>query len=260
MRILSWNINGLRAYEKKGNLEEMFKNYDIIMMQETKLSCPIFEIVNKYKKKLKDYPYQYWSPCSERNGYSGTLIYSKIEPKNVNYDLNKYSKLVEIEGRIITLEFNDFYLINVYTTNSGEGLKRLEYRINNWDKAFRKYVKNLMKNKKVIIGGDLNVAREEIDLKNPKSNLKTAGFTIEERNSFEKLLKIGLIDSFRLINGDKIKYSYWSYRFNSRQKNIGWRIDYFLVDKRWKDKILKADIKEEIMGSDHAPITIKLNI
>ena len=164
---------------------------------------------------------------------------------------------VDVEGRVITLEFKDYFLVHVYTPNSGQELKRLDYRVNTWDKAFRKYIKRLNKKKNIIVCGDLNVARNEIDIANPKNNRKNAGFTIEERESFEKLLKrCNLIDTFRHINDDMIKYSYWSYRFRARTNNKGWRIDYFLVSKKMIKKVKKSDIMITIMGSDHAPVIL----
>jgi len=260
MKIIAWNINGIRSTLKTNDLFDLInhENPDIFCLGETKISCPFENIKENLKKRLNENYYDYWSPCKVRNGYSGTAIFSKIEPINVIYGL-KLDKEYDDEGRVITCEYSKFYLIHVYTPNSGQELARLEYRTTIWDKAFTKYIRILQKNKKVIVCGDLNVAHKEIDLKNPKQNLRTAGYTIEERDSFDKLLtKTNLIDSYRLLHPDTIKYSYWSYRFNSRNKNVGWRIDYFLVDKKIVKKIIKSDILENIMGSDHAPIILEL--
>ena len=175
--------------------------------------------------------------------------------------MNVNNKEYDDEGRVITCEYSKFYLIHVYTPNSGEALARLDFRVKIWDKMFLKYINNLKENKKVIVCGDLNVAHREIDLKNSKTNLKTAGFTIEERNSFDKLLeKTELIDIFRHLHKDKIKYSYWSYKFHSREKNAGWRIDYFLVDKKLIKKVTNSDIMDDIMGSDHAPVILEIKL
>ena len=194
-----------------------------------------------------------------KNGYSGTAIFSKKKPINVTYGLGSSS--IDQEGRVITLEFEDFYLLHVYTPNSGEGLKRLNYRVNTWDKEFRKFVKNLNKTKPTIVTGDLNVAHQEIDIHNPKGNLKSSGFTKEERDSFTKFLKdTNMIDTFRHLNPEEQIYSYWGYRFNLRAKNKGWRIDYFLVPENVMNWVKKSEILTDIKGSDHAPVMIKLSI
>ena len=257
MKIIAWNINGIRSSMKENDLYDLIQNEkpDIICFGETKISCPFEEVQQELRNKIKGYKYRYWSPCKTRGGYSGTAIFSKKEPKNIIYGLDD----IDNEGRVITLEFDKFFLLHCYTPNSGAELDRLEYRTKTWDKIFRKKIVELQKEKAVIVCGDLNVAHKEIDLKNPKTNLKTAGYTIEERESFEKLLKdANLIDTYRFLNPEKIEYSYWSYRFNSRAKNAGWRIDYFLINEKYIKNIKKSLILTEIMGSDHAPIKLVL--
>ena len=257
MKIIAWNINGIRSSMKENDLYNLIQNEkpDIICFGETKISCPFEEVQEELRNKIKGYKYRYWSPCKTRGGYSGTAIFSKKEPKNVIYGLDD----IDNEGRVIILEFDKFFLLHCYTPNSGAELDRLEYRTKTWDKIFRKKIIELQKEKAVVVCGDLNVAHKEIDLKNPKTNLRTAGYTIEERDSFEKLLKdANLIDTYRFLNPEKVEYSYWSYRFNSRAKNAGWRIDYFLVNEKYIKNIKKSLILTEIMGSDHAPIKLVL--
>ena len=261
-KIIAWNINGIRSMLKKKDLFKMIEEEqpDIICFGETKISCPFIDTQTALKKKIEGYPYRYWSPCMTRKGYSGTAIFSKIKPINSYLgmlDKHYQDNGIDVEGRVITLEFKDYFLIHVYTPNSGQELKRLDYRVNTWDKAFRKYLKRLNKKKNIIVCGDLNVAHHEIDLANPKTNKKNSGFTIEERESFGKLLKrCDLIDTFRHINGDTIKYSFWTYMFGARKKIKGWRIDYFLVSKKMIKKVKKSDIMTTIMGSDHAPVIL----
>jgi exodeoxyribonuclease-3 len=257
MKIIAWNINGIRSSMKGKELYDLIENEkpDIICFGETKVSCPFIDVQNELKDKIKGYKYRYWSPCKTKGGYSGTAIFCKKQPDNIIYGLDD----IDEEGRVIILEFEKFFLLHVYTPNSGEELKRLDYRTKTWDKVFRKKVIELQEHKPVIVCGDLNVAHKEIDLKNPKTNLKTAGYTIEERESFDKLLKDAeLVDTFRFLNPEKVEYSYWSYRFNSRKKNTGWRIDYFLVSDKIIKNIKKSLILTEIMGSDHAPIKLVL--
>lgn len=263
MKIIAWNVNGIRAMLKKNNLVELINNEepDIICLGETKVSCPFTEVKDNLNNSLNSKYYNYWSPCKVKAGYSGTAILTKKEPINVIYGLNINNEEYDDEGRVITCEFSKFFLIHVYTPNSGEALARLDYRTTIWDNMFLKYIHKLKEIKKVIICGDLNVAHTEIDLKNPKTNLKTAGFTIEERTSFTNILeKADLIDTFRYVNKDKIKYSYWSYKFKARINNAGWRIDYFLIDKKLIKKVLNSDILVDIIGSDHAPIILELNL
>jgi exodeoxyribonuclease-3 len=263
MKIIAWNVNGIRAMLKKNNLVELINNEnpDIICLGETKISCPFNDVKENLNKSIINKYFNYWSPCKTKGGYSGTAILTKKEPINVIYGLNINNKEYDDEGRVITCEFSKFYLIHVYTPNSGEALARLDFRVKIWDNMFLKYINKLKENKKVIVCGDLNVAHKEIDLKNPKTNLKTAGFTIEERTSFDNILeKTELIDTFRYLHKETIKYSYWSYKFHAREKNAGWRIDYFLVDKILIKKIINSDILDDILGSDHAPIILEIKI
>lgn len=248
MKLISWNVNGLRAICKKG-FEDIFKQLDadIFCIQETKMQEGQIEL------NLQGY-YQYYN-YAERKGYSGTAIFTKKEPINVTYGIGieEHDK----EGRVITLEFENFYMVNCYTPNSGRELARLEYRMN-WEDAFKAYLVKLDKQKPVIICGDLNVAHKEIDLKNPKSNRKNAGFTDQERGKIENLLNSGFTDTFRKIYPDKEGcYTWWSYMFNARTNNAGWRIDYFLVSDRISKNIKDAYIYSEIMGSDHCPVGLE---
>ena len=254
MKIISWNVNGLRSILKKNYLNILIDNIkpDIFCLGETKINSPLSltNLFNNY--------YSYFSYCNSKKGYSGTVIFTKIEPLNVIYGLNGIS---DDEGRLITCEFKNYYLVHVYTPNSGQELLRLDSRVNEWDVHFTKFLIKLQKNKPIILCGDLNVAHNEIDLKNPDKNLRTAGFTIEERESFSNILnKTKLIDTFRYLHKELIKYSYWTYRFKSREKNIGWRIDYFLVTKKLLKYIINSDILEDIKGSDHAPIILEIEI
>ena len=249
MKLVSWNVNGLRAIYKKG-FEESFKELyaDIFCIQETKMQEGQIEL------DLQGY-YQYYN-YAERKGYSGTAIFTKKEPLKVSYGIGieEHDK----EGRVITLEFDKFYMVNCYTPNSGRELARLEYRMT-WEDEFKKYLIKLDKQKPVIICGDLNVAHTEIDLKNPKSNRKNAGFTDEERSKIEELLNSGFTDSFRKMYPDKEgAYTWWSYMFNARANNAGWRIDYFLVSDRISKNIKDAYIYSEIMGSDHCPVGLEI--
>lgn len=245
MKIISWNTNGLRACLSKGFMDFFNKiDADIFCVQETKMQQGQIEI------ELPGYQ-QFWNDA-QKKGYSGTATFTKIIPKSVTYDFGIEAH--SHEGRVITLEFNDFYLVNVYTPNSQKELARLDYRMQ-WDDDFRAYVKMLDKKKPVIICGDLNVAHNEIDLKNPKSNRRNAGFTDEEREKFTNLLNVGFIDTFRYFYPDKTgAYTWWSYMFNARANNAGWRIDYFLTSKRLIDYVSDSLIYSEIMGSDHCPI------
>lgn len=247
MKLISWNVNGLRACVQKGFLE-YFKEVDadIFCIQESKLQQGQIDL------NLEGYE-QYWN-YAEKKGYSGTAIFTKKKPLSVAYGLGieEHDK----EGRVITLEFNDFYMITVYTPNSQNELARLPYRMT-WEEAFRDYLKKLEENKPVIVCGDLNVAHKEIDLKNPATNRKNAGFTDEEREKFTELLESGFIDTFRYFNPELTgAYSWWSYRFNARKNNAGWRIDYFVVSEALKDKLISADIHKDIMGSDHCPVEL----
>ncbi|MDZ4993156.1 exodeoxyribonuclease III [Clostridium perfringens] len=247
MKLISWNVNGLRACVKKGFLD-YFKSEDadIFCLQETKLQEGQIDL------DLDGY-YQYWN-YAEKKGYSGTAIFTKKEPLNVYYGINIEHH--DKEGRVITLEFEDFYMITVYTPNSQSELARLDYRMQ-WEDDFRNYLLDLSSKKGVVVCGDLNVAHKEIDLKNPKTNRKNAGFTDEERDKFSTLLSSGFIDTFRYFNPDvEGIYSWWSYRFNARKNNAGWRIDYFLASKNLESRIKDASIDTEILGSDHCPVKL----
>lgn len=251
MKLISWNVNGIRACVQKG-FEDIFNNMnaDVFCIQESKMQAGQLELTtNGY--------HQYWN-YAEKKGYSGTAIFTKQEPINVTYGIGieKHDK----EGRVITLEFETFYMITVYTPNSQNELARLDYRME-WENDFRKYLLKLNEQKPAIICGDLNVAHKEIDLKNPKTNRKNAGFTDEEREKFTELLDSGFIDTYRYLYPDtKDIYSWWSYRFSARAKNAGWRIDYFLVSETIKDKIQEAKIHTDILGSDHCPVELNINI
>lgn len=251
MKLISWNVNGLRAVYKKG-FEDFFKtiNADIFCIQETKMQEGQVEII------LDGY-YQYWN-SAQKKGYSGTAIFTKKKPLNVTYGIGKEEH--DKEGRVITLDFEKFYMVNVYTPNSKRGLERLDYRMQ-WEDEFRKYLLKLNKIKPVVMCGDLNVAHKEIDLKNPKTNRRNAGFTDEERDKMTKLLEAGFTDSFRYLYPDKENmYSWWSYMGKARQKNVGWRIDYFVVSKKIEDQIKQAQIYTQILGSDHCPVGLEINI
>ena len=249
MKMISWNVNGLRACLQKGFMDFFNKvDADIFCIQETKLQ------EDQHDLQLDGY-YQYWN-YAEKKGYSGTAMFTKEEPLNVIYGIGIEEH--DHEGRVITAEFKDFYMITVYVPNSQRELARLKYRMD-WEEAFLKYVKDLDKKKPVIYCGDLNVAHQEIDLKNPKTNHMNAGFTDEERNCFTNVLKNGFVDSYRFLYPDKKDvYSWWSYMFKSREKNAGWRIDYFVVSENLKAEIKGADILTEIMGSDHCPVELEI--
>ena len=261
LKIIAWNINGIRSMNKKNDLFNLIETEkpNIICFGETKISCPFIEIEEDLRKKIKGYKYRFWSPCLTRGGYSGTAIFSKKKPIKTTYGINVEE--LDQEGRVITLEFEKYYLVHVYTPNSGQGLNRLEYRVKKWDVEFRKFIKNLNKTKPTILCGDLNVAHKEIDIHNPKGNLKNSGFTIEERESFDKLLsECNLIDSYRELNKNKVEYSFWTYLHQARKKNKGWRIDYFLVSKNLLNLVKKSKILTNIMGSDHAPVMLKIKL
>ena len=251
MKLISWNVNGIRACLNKGFLDFFNEEKaDIFCIQETKMQEGQAEL------KLEGY-YQYWH-SAEKKGYSGTAIFTKIKPLNVSYGIGieEHDK----EGRVITLEFDKFYMVNVYTPNSKRELERLEYRMV-WEDEFRKYLLKLNETKPVIMCGDLNVAHKEIDLKNPKTNRHNAGFTDEERNKMTELLNSGFTDSFRYLYPEKENiYSWWSYMFHAREKNAGWRIDYFIVSKLIETKIKEAKIYTEILGSDHCPVGLEIKI
>ena len=249
MKMISWNVNGLRAVMGK-NFMDFFNDIDadIFCLQETKLQAGQIEM------DLPGY-HQYWN-YAEKKGYSGTAIFTKKEPVSVSYGIGIDEH--DHEGRVITLEFEDFYMITVYTPNSQNELKRLEYRMK-WEDDFRTYLNRLKEMKPVIVTGDLNVAHNEIDLKNPKTNRRNAGFTDEERNKMTELLESGFIDTFRYFYPDEEGiYSWWSYRFKAREKNAGWRIDYFLVSEDLEKRLVDAKIHTEIFGSDHCPVELEI--
>lgn len=246
-KLISWNVNGIRACVQKGFLD-YFKEVDadIFCIQESKLQEGQIDLV------LEGY-HQYWN-YAQKKGYSGTAIFTKEEPLSVAYGLDIEDH--DQEGRVITLEFEDFYMITVYTPNSQRELARLDYRMQ-WDDCFRKHINDLDKKKPVIVCGDLNVAHNDIDLKNPKTNRKNAGFSDEEREKFGVLLQSGFIDTYRYFYPDKEgAYSWWSYMFSARKNNAGWRIDYFCVSERLKDRLVSADIHADILGSDHCPVEL----
>ena len=248
MKFISWNVNGLRACVGK-DFENQFKELDadFFCLQETKMQEGQLDL------QFEGYE-SYWN-YAEKKGYSGTAIYTKHKPLNVSYGMGVEEH--DHEGRIITLEYDQFYLVTCYTPNSQTELKRLDYRMI-WEDDFRKFLKSLDAKKPVVICGDLNVAHEEIDIKNPKTNRRNAGFTDEEREKMTVLLNDGFTDSFRYLHPDEVTYSWWSYRFKAREKNAGWRIDYFLVSDRIKEQITEAKIHTEIMGSDHCPVEVDL--
>lgn len=248
MKLISWNVNGLRACVGK-DFEQQFKDFnaDFFCLQETKMQAGQLDL------SFPGYE-SYWNYANKK-GYSGTAIFTKHKPLSVTYgiDIDEHDH----EGRVITLEMDDFYLVTVYTPNSQDELRRLEYRMK-WEDDFQSYLHKLDEIKPVIVCGDMNVAHQEIDLKNPKTNHRNAGFTDEEREKMTQLLSNGFIDTFRTLYPEQVTYSWWSYRFRAREKNTGWRIDYFLISERLRDRLVDAKIHTEIMGSDHCPIEIDL--
>ena len=250
MKFISWNVNGIRAVLKKGFLEFLDEhNPDIICLQETKAHKEQVDI------NLDNYPFNYWNSAVKK-GYSGTAIFSKKEPINAVYDIGIESH--DQEGRVITAEFENYYLVTVYTPNSKRELLRLDYR-QEWDADFLKFVKELEQKKPVIFCGDLNVAHKENDLKNPKTNHRNPGFTDEERSSFDNIVSAGFIDTFREFNTEGGHYTWWSYMFQARQKDIGWRIDYFCISKALKSQLKDSYILKNVLGSDHAPVVLEFN-
>lgn len=251
VKLVSWNVNGLRAVAGKG-FAQIFDELDAdcVCLQETKLQ--------KGQIDLEFLGYtSYWN-YADKPGYSGTVIYTRKPVLSVSYGLGIDEH--DHEGRVVTVEFEDFYLVNVYVPNSQDGLRRLDYRMN-WEDAFRGFVKSLESKKPVVVCGDMNVAHEEIDIKNPKTNRRNAGFTDEEREKFSKLLESGFVDTFRHLNPELAGvYSWWSYRFHAREKNAGWRIDYFLISEALLDKLQDAKIHGSIMGSDHCPVELDLEL
>ena len=250
-KLISWNVNGLRACMDKGFMDFFDSiDADVVCLQEIKLS------EGQLEWNREGY-YAYWN-YAEKKGYSGTAVFLKKEPVNVTYGIGIEEH--DHEGRVITVEYDNYYLVNVYTPNSKRDLARLEYRMV-WEDAFREYLMTLDADKPVIVTGDMNVAHEEIDLKNPKSNHRNAGFTDEERSKMTELLNAGFTDTFRYLYPDvKDRYSWWSYMFKAREKNAGWRIDYFLSLNRLDDRIKEADILDSVMGSDHCPVELVIDL
>ena len=249
-KLISWNVNGLRACEGKG-FSESFRQLDadFFCLQETKMQQGQLDLIfDGYES--------YWN-YADKKGYSGTAIFTRRKPINVTYGIGIDEH--DHEGRVITLETEDFFLVDVYTPNSQDGLKRLDYRMK-WEDDFRAYLMRLDGSKPVIVCGDMNVAHQEIDLKNPKSNRRNAGFTDEERQKFSQLLASGFTDTFRLLHPEQVTYSWWSYRFKAREKNVGWRIDYFVTSQRLDNHVKEAGIHNEIYGSDHCPVELVLDI
>lgn len=251
MKIITWNVNGLRACMGKGFLDFIKEeNPDFICIQETKMQEGQAEV------PLEGY-HQFWN-SAEKKGYSGTAVFAKDRPLSVMYDIDAEGH--DKEGRAITLEFEDFFLMTEYTPNAQDKLARIDYRLE-WEDARREYLKKLDSRKPVILCGDLNVAHQEIDLKNPKTNRGNAGFSDEEREAFGKLLNEGFVDTYRYLNPDKTgEYTWWSYRFNARANNAGWRIDYFIVSDRIKDKVKAVEQRSDIFGSDHCPVTLYIDL
>ncbi len=248
MKMISWNVNGLRAIEKKGFREEIERlSPDILALQETKLQ------EGQTDMAFEGYS-TYWN-YAERKGYSGTAVFTRIKPLSVAYGMGV--DIHDHEGRLITLEFDDHYFVCVYVPNAQDGLKRLDYRMS-WEDDFRSYLRGLDRKKPVIICGDMNVAHNEIDLKNPQSNRHNAGFSDEERGKFSELLAAGFKDTYRTLHPDTVEYSWWSYRFKARERNSGWRIDYFLVSDRLMSGVDTASIHTDVLGSDHCPVELSL--
>lgn len=251
MKFISWNVNGIRA-ALKHNFMDIFSELDadIFAIQDIRVDP------NEVKLELKDY-YQYWDYATDKNGYAGTAVFSKIKPISVHNGLTSDSD--NVEGRAITLEFDNFYFVNAYEPTSGEGLKRLNDHIQ-WNHDLTKYINQLKQTKPVILGADMNIAKSSIDLKNPSSNIHKAGYTEPERQSFQELLSNGFTDTFRYLHPDQSNaYTWWSFRGNARANNSGWRLDYFIVSEKIESKIQKADILPNIKGSDHCPIELVLN-
>lgn len=250
LKFISWNVNGLRACVGKG-FAESFKalGADFFCLQETKMQAGQLDL------EFDGYE-SYWN-YAEKKGYSGTAIFTKHHPVSVTYGIGIDEH--DHEGRVITLEMDHFFLVTVYTPNSQDGLRRLDYRMK-WEEEFQTFLQQLDQRKPVIVCGDMNVAHQEIDLKNPKTNRKNAGFTDEERNKFSALLNKGFLDTFRTCHPEEVTYSWWSYRFHAREKNAGWRIDYFVISQRLQELMTDAKIHTEVMGSDHCPVELDLNI
>lgn len=260
LKIFSWNVNGLRAVIRKGALQDFIGKYepDILCLQETKAKQGQAEI------DLPEYE-ELWN-SAERAGYSGTAIFTRVKPLSVKYELPTEMDFADefgdplTEGRVLTAEFEDFYLVNVYTPNSKNGLERLELREKKWDPEFLRYLKELKAEKPVVVCGDFNAAHEEIDIARPKTNHHSAGFTDEERQGITNLIEAGLMDSFRDLHPEAVRYTWWSHWGNARANNVGWRIDYFFVSQSLMARVKEAEIYEDVFGSDHCPISITLEV
>ncbi len=250
MRLISWNVNGLRAVLKKGFLDIFFGlDADVFCLQDTKLQLGQVEL------DLPGYE-QYWN-CAEKKGYSGTAVFTRVTPLSVAYGLGIPE--MDTEGRVLTLEFEKFYFVCVYTPNSQDGLRRLEFRMR-WEDAFRAYLCALDMKKPVVVCGDMNVAHNEIDLKNPDTNHHNAGFSDEERDAFTQLLSCGFSDAYRSLYPEKVEYSWWSYRMRARERNVGWRIDYFVLSDRLMPKVKEVTIRGDVFGSDHCPVILSIDL
>jgi exodeoxyribonuclease III len=253
MKLISWNVNGIRAIMKKDFAELVRKmNPDILCVQETKAH------VDQVDALLEEYPHHYWNSAAKK-GYSGTAVFSKVKPLAVFYGVGcKDTDEEDDEGRVLILEFDEYFLVNTYTPNSGRGLKRIDFR-QGWDKKFSTFMKKLDKKKPVVLCGDLNVALTSIDLKNDKANYnKSAGYTQIEIDGLNRTLEAGFVDTWRTMHPEEVKYTWWSYMFSARSRNIGWRIDYFVVSKRFMEKVKKSFILNDVMGSDHCPVGIEI--
>ena len=251
MKFISWNVNGIRAILKKGFLEFVRSaDPDVLCLQETKAHPEQVEM------ELSEFPHHFWN-AAEKKGYSGTAVFSKVEPLDVRYGMDV--KRHDSEGRLITLELADYFLVNCYTPNAQRELGRLHYRTRQWDTAFLRYVRKLDEEKPVVFCGDLNVAHREIDLARPKQNVGNAGFTDEERRSFDRIIAAGFIDTFRELHSEGDHYTWWSYQHNARARNIGWRIDYFLISPGLRSRLRESTILPDVMGSDHAPVMMLLD-
>lgn len=250
MKFISWNVNGIRAIIKKGFYDFVESHRpDVLCVQETKAHPEQVDL------ELAEYPYHFWN-AAEKKGYSGTAIFSTVEPQDVRYGMGV--KRHDSEGRLITLDFGDYYLVNCYTPNAQRELGRLQYRTRQWDTAFLRYIRKLDEEKPVVFCGDLNVAHKEIDLARPKQNVGNAGFTPEERRSFDKIVAAGFVDTFREFHKDGEHYTWWSYQNQARERNIGWRIDYFCISPALRQRLKSSDILPDVMGSDHAPVVMEL--
>lgn len=264
MKIIAWNINGIASILGSGDLAKMVneEDPDIFCLGEIKVGRDFDANIETLNTQIGTGKYfGYWNPCKTRAGYSGTATYTKMAPKKVTFGMAVDGTEYDNEGRVITCEFETFILMHVYTPNAGSGLKRLEYRTKIWDPMFSKYVRGFQESteKTVVVCGDLNVCHREMDIKNPKTNLKTAGYTVVERNSFDVFLsQTRMVDSYRELHPDEIKYSFWTYKFNARARNAGWRLDYFLISEEAMGNVTKSDILVDHLGSDHAPVMLEL--